>query len=119
MFQPQVDLRSGLIVGAESHLRWRDASLGAVPVEKAIAAAESAGLVNEVTLWLVNGALRNCREFRDAAGGTEMLDVVDYELPLGPLGELAHSLAVRRTLARIFHFRSQAIAAAFPSPPGG
>jgi diguanylate cyclase (GGDEF)-like protein len=68
VFQPQVDLRSGLIVGAESQLRWRDSDLGSVPVEKAIAAAESAGLVNEVTLWLVNGALRNCREFRDAAG---------------------------------------------------
>jgi diguanylate cyclase (GGDEF)-like protein len=66
VFQPQVDLRSGLIVGAESQLRWRDSALGSVPV--AIAAAESAGLVNEVTLWLVNGALRNCREFRDAAG---------------------------------------------------
>ncbi len=68
VFQPQVDLRSGLIVGAESQLRWRDSDLGSVPVQKAIAAAESAGLVNEVTLWLVNGALRNCREFRDAAG---------------------------------------------------
>ncbi len=68
VFQPQVDLRSGLIVGAESLLRWRDSDLGSVPVQKAIAAAESAGLVNEVTLWLVNGALRNCREFRDAAG---------------------------------------------------
>jgi diguanylate cyclase (GGDEF)-like protein len=68
VFQPQVDLRSGLIVGAESQLRWRDSDLGSVPVGKAIAAAESAGLVNEVTLWLVNGALRNCREFRDAAG---------------------------------------------------
>jgi diguanylate cyclase (GGDEF)-like protein len=68
VFQPQVDLRTGLIVGAESQLRWRDASLGSVPVGKAIAAAESAGLVNEVTLWLVNGALRNCRQFRDAAG---------------------------------------------------
>jgi diguanylate cyclase (GGDEF)-like protein len=68
VFQAQRDARTGLIVGAESQLRWRDASLGAVPVEKAIAAAESAGLVNEVTLWLVNGALRNCRQFRDAAG---------------------------------------------------
>lgn len=68
VFQPQVDLRSGLIVGAESQLRWRDSDLGSVPVDKAIAAAESAGLVNEVALWLVNGALRNCREFRDAAG---------------------------------------------------
>lgn len=68
VFHPQLDLRTGLIVGAESQLRWRDSDLGNVPVEKAIAAAESAGLVNEVTLWLVNGALRNCREFRDAAG---------------------------------------------------
>jgi diguanylate cyclase (GGDEF)-like protein len=68
VFQPQLDLRSNLLVGAESQLRWRDAKLGAVPVEKAIAVAESAGLVNEVTLWLVNGALRNCRHFRDAAG---------------------------------------------------
>ncbi|MGH8707003.1 MAG: EAL domain-containing protein, partial [Burkholderiales bacterium] len=68
VFQAQRDVRTGLIVGAESQLRWRDASLGAVPVDKAIAAAESAGLVNEVTLWLVNGALRNCRQFRDAAG---------------------------------------------------
>jgi len=68
VFQPQRDLRSGLLVGAESQLRWRDARLGAVPVEKAIAVAESAGLVNEVTLWMVNGALRICRHFRDAAG---------------------------------------------------
>ena len=68
VFQPQLDLRSNLLVGAESQLRWRDAKLGAVPVEKAIAVAESAGLVNEVTLWLVNGALRNCRHFRDSAG---------------------------------------------------
>ena len=68
VFQPQLDLRSNLLVGAESQLRWRDAKLGAVPVEKAIAVAESAGLVNEVTLWLVNGALRHCRHFRDAAG---------------------------------------------------
>jgi diguanylate cyclase (GGDEF)-like protein len=68
VFQPQWDRRTGLAVGAESQLRWRDASLGPVPVEKAIAAAESAGLVNELTLWMVNGALRNCRQFRDTAG---------------------------------------------------
>ena len=68
VFQAQRDLRTGLIVGAECQLRWRDASLGAVPMDKAIAAAQSAGLVNEVTLWLVNGALRNCRQFRDSAG---------------------------------------------------
>lgn len=68
VFQPQVEFRGGGMVGAESLLRWRDGDLGVVPVEKAIAAAESAGLVNEVTLWMLNNALRNCKEFRDAAG---------------------------------------------------
>jgi diguanylate cyclase len=68
VFEPQRDLGTGLLVGAESRLRWRDGGLGAVPLERALAVAESAGLANEVTLWQVNGALRNCRGFRDAAG---------------------------------------------------
>lgn len=54
-------------------------------------------------------------EFRDVDGGTEMTDIVDYELPFGPLGALAHELAIRRTLERIFDFRTQAVAAAFPA----
>jgi ligand-binding SRPBCC domain-containing protein len=53
-------------------------------------------------------------EFREVAGGTEMHDVVDYELPLGPLGSLAHVLVVKRTLSRIFAFRRAAVERAFP-----
>ena len=43
--------------------------------------------------------------------GTVIRDVVRYALPLGPLGELAHSAFVRRDLERIFDFRHQAVAA--------
>lgn len=52
-------------------------------------------------------------EFKDAAGGTEMRDVVSYELPLGPLGTLARALFVRRSLERIFDHRRQVIAEVF------
>ncbi|RYZ07760.1 MAG: CDP-paratose 2-epimerase [Myxococcales bacterium] len=55
-------------------------------------------------------------EFREVSGGTEMRDVVDYELPFGPLGDLVHALAVKRTLSRIFAFRRQAVDTAFPAP---
>ncbi len=48
-------------------------------------------------------------EFEDAEGGTLMRDVVDYELPLGPLGAAAHALAVRSTLNRIFDYRFKTI----------
>jgi hypothetical protein len=48
-----------------------------------------------------------------AGGGTLMRDRVDYDLPLGPLGDLAHGLIVRRDLARIFDHRQAAVATYF------
>ena len=43
--------------------------------------------------------------FDEAPGGTIVRDRVRYSLPLGPLGELAHALIVRRDLERTFEFR--------------
>ena len=48
-------------------------------------------------------------EFRATAGGTEIRDRVTYELPLGPLGRLAHALFVRRQLESIFAFRERVV----------
>jgi ligand-binding SRPBCC domain-containing protein len=45
----------------------------------------------------------------DGSGGTLMRDEVRYALPLGPLGELAHSLLVRRDLERIFDYRAERV----------
>jgi ligand-binding SRPBCC domain-containing protein len=42
-------------------------------------------------------------------GGTLMRDVVRYALPLGPLGELARRLFVRRDLEAIFDYRAARI----------
>ena len=47
--------------------------------------------------------------------GTTMLDLLDYELPLPPLGELAHAL-VRRQLERIFDYRESTIQELFARP---
>ena len=48
-----------------------------------------------------------------AAGGTELQDVIRYALPLGPLGELARALVIRRQLASIFTHRRTVIAQRF------
>jgi ligand-binding SRPBCC domain-containing protein len=48
--------------------------------------------------------------FEPDGNGTLMRDVVRYGLPLGPLGELAHRLLVRRDVQRIFAFRRDAVA---------
>jgi ligand-binding SRPBCC domain-containing protein len=48
-------------------------------------------------------------EFRAAGGGTLVQDHVRYALPLGLLGDLAHTAFVERDLARIFAFRYAAV----------
>jgi ligand-binding SRPBCC domain-containing protein len=57
--------------------------------------------------------------FADAPGGTLIGDRVEYQLPLGPLGELARVLAVRRQLDAIFDYRRRVIEAMWGAPPGG
>jgi len=53
--------------------------------------------------------------FRSTADGVEMSDRVDYELPLGPLGGIAHWLMVGRQLAAIFDYREKRIGEIFAS----
>ena len=52
---------------------------------------------------------RHVHEFRPVGGGTEIVDVVEYELPLGALGRLMHTLVVARQLRRIFNYRERVI----------
>jgi diguanylate cyclase (GGDEF)-like protein len=68
VFAARRELRTGLVVAAECLLRWRDGSEGLVRVEDAMAVAESSGRVNEAIAWLLNAALRSCREIRDSGG---------------------------------------------------
>jgi ligand-binding SRPBCC domain-containing protein len=55
--------------------------------------------------------------FTADAGGTRMVDVVNYQLPLGILGAMAHRFAVRRDLERVFDYRRQVIESLFPPSP--
>ncbi len=67
---------------------------------------------------------RHLHTFEDAPGGTRVGDRVEYELPLGWLGDLAHAAFVRRALRRIFDHRAARVAsllgpAAVATPPAG
>jgi uncharacterized protein len=52
---------------------------------------------------------RHVHEFAETAHGTIVSDRVDYTLPLGPLGRVAHSLIVGRQLKAIFEYRQRAM----------
>jgi ligand-binding SRPBCC domain-containing protein len=59
--------------------------------------------------------------FAEAGRGTVVRDEVHYGIPFGVLGDIAHSLFVRRDLRRIFAYRHQAVPRllADATPPAG
>lgn len=47
--------------------------------------------------------------FEQVEGGTLMIDEINYRLPLGVLGSIAHACFVRRRLEYIFEFRARTL----------
>jgi len=60
---------------------------------------------------------RHTHTFRDVPGGTEIGDHVEYELPFGPLGTIAHVLMVKRQLKTIFDYRTKVMTEMFGGAP--
>ena len=52
-------------------------------------------------------------EFVENENGVLMYDTVDYELPFGFLGKIAHSLIVKKKLENIFNYRYQILEQTF------
>jgi len=55
-YQPQLDVASGRIVGAEALIRWRHPSRGLVSPCDFVAFAESSGLIEEIGRWALCAA---------------------------------------------------------------
>jgi diguanylate cyclase (GGDEF)-like protein len=63
-YQPQVDIRTGAVVGAEALLRWHDPNLGDVSPVQFIPIAESCGLIGAVGEVVFALALKQIAEWR-------------------------------------------------------
>jgi len=56
VYQPQIDVNSGKIVGVEALSRWRHPLLGQVPPADFIATAEKIGMIKPLTEWVMRTA---------------------------------------------------------------
>ena len=64
-YQPQIDINSGKIVGAESLIRWMHPDLGLVSPQKFIPVLEETGLITEVGEWVLKTACQQNKEWQD------------------------------------------------------
>jgi EAL domain-containing protein (putative c-di-GMP-specific phosphodiesterase class I) len=66
VFQPQVRLSDGLMLGAEALVRWRHPTLGQIMPDEFISLAERTGAINDLTERVLADALDQAKIWRDA-----------------------------------------------------
>ena len=64
-FQPQVNLRSGMVESAEALLRWFHPTQGAIGPTEFIAIAEATDLIRPLTEWTLRGRSRRFARWRE------------------------------------------------------
>ena len=57
-FQPQIDLKTGAVIGAETLLRWRMDDGTFISPAEFIPLAEQMGVINDITRWIIREACR-------------------------------------------------------------
>jgi EAL domain-containing protein (putative c-di-GMP-specific phosphodiesterase class I) len=85
-YQPQVNLSTGLVTGAEALARWHDPVTGMVPPVQFIPVAEESGLIRPLTTWLIGQCLQDCARWRrigldlDVSINLSALNLLDPDL---------------------------------------
>jgi diguanylate cyclase (GGDEF)-like protein len=80
LFQPQIDMRSGEVVGAEALMRWEHPELGTIAPDQFIRGAEETGLIIAMGKWALQEACRTALEWPSSMTVAVNVSPVQFEL---------------------------------------
>ncbi|WP_411361032.1 EAL domain-containing protein [Pseudidiomarina sp. YC-516-91] len=64
VYQPQVNMRTREVIGAEALLRWRSAELGEIPPGRFIPLAERSGLIASIDRWVFRQVAKQIKQWQ-------------------------------------------------------
>ncbi len=65
-YQPQLDIATGKLLGAEALARWHDPQEGWISPAEFIPVAEQSGLIHPLTNWVIKQSIAQCGQWRRA-----------------------------------------------------
>ncbi len=66
VYQPKVDIKAGEIIGMEALIRWRHPEMGIINPAEFIPVAETTGLINDISAWVIRVVCAQTSMWRDA-----------------------------------------------------
>lgn len=96
VYQPQLDLRTGALIGLEALLRWRCEDGRFIPPAQFIPVAEHSGLIVALGEWVLATACRTMRELLDAGRAPLRMAV---NVSMAQLQDAGFAATARRALA--------------------
>lgn len=64
-YQPQIDLKTGMLCGFEALTRWQHTELGFIPPTEFIAVAEQSQLIFKLGDWVIDTAIQQTKQWQD------------------------------------------------------
>lgn len=99
-YQPQVDMNSNEVCGAEALLRWFHADRGWIPPSEFVPVAESCGLIRELGNWVLVEVMRQAKAWMDEGIGIPKvaINLSSFQIASSGLAERVAELIERMQL---------------------
>jgi len=65
-YQPKIDIPTGKVNGVEALVRWQHPEQGIIPPDEFIGIAEQNGLIDSLTYWVIESAIKQCRAWGES-----------------------------------------------------